>query len=188
MGQTIVQFCDPDYDSGMHEGATYRMHLQKRVDGKWVDIVPESSSDMEMCDDIYAAKVNATAEMWLEYGRKPDESPAGSDRFKCPAPGCGKDYSTRGTLTKHMRDNHGAILPTNGHAPTLDAKPAEAEPVLFSDTHAEPGHYDAKLGEYVCPECKAAGEVWTSAKPQGLGAHRSKKHGVAGAARKDQAA
>jgi uncharacterized C2H2 Zn-finger protein len=95
-----------------------------------------------------------------ELGR-PIGAPVATSGPGATCPTCGVTLKDRNGLSAHVRRNHGTTLTE------LEGRPPRGS--------AERTTSDGNPDPFTCPEC---GDTFNS--PQGIGVHRSKKHGVRG--------
>jgi hypothetical protein len=144
--------------------------------------VGKQEREVDLCADC-RAQLDEHFEVYLQAGRKPNSlngavAPAGSVKYseydltKCPVPDCGATYADSKGTRRHLREQHSlglreALL---AYPVTSRKGPDFVEP--------EP--------DMPCPECAEAGDPRSFHKAQGLAAHRSRVHGVAGTAKSTQ--
>jgi uncharacterized C2H2 Zn-finger protein len=151
MAQQIVTLCDVHLADDIEEpGRPWSVTIQQ-PGGK------PTSYTLDVCEE-HGKPLAELVGFLRELGR-PVAATVGSPEDGATCPTCGKELKNRGTLSTHVRQQHGTTLTElTGGAP----RASSADPGASSD--------------YVCPEC---GDTFSS--PQGIGVHRSKKHGVRGA-------
>lgn len=153
----------------------------RRQDGADIqEDVPVKVGKQEREVDLCAAcraQLNEHFEVYLQAGRKPNglaAAPTGTVRYseydltKCPVPDCGSTYADSKGLRRHLKEQHNLGL---------------REALLaYPDTTRKGPDYVEPEPDMPCPECAASGEPRSFHKAQGLAAHRSRVHGVAGTA------
>lgn len=155
----------------------------KRQDGANIqEDVPVKVGKQEREVDLCAecrAQLDEHFEVYLQAGRKPNSlngasAPAGSVKYsefdltKCPVPDCGAAYADSKGTRRHLREQHSLGL---------------REALLaFPDATRKGPDFVEPEPDMPCPECADGGTPRSFHKAQGLAAHRSRVHGVAGTA------
>jgi hypothetical protein len=125
----------------------------------------------DLCDDCRQELVVPLTKAMADYGNLPSRpalirkpySKGETGHYPCTHPGCDKCYRHKSTLRTHVKQAHDMTL---------------------GDLYKRFGYGDTKRtsppasGEYYCPECQADGKSAMFTRPQGLGMHRAKVHGV----------
>jgi uncharacterized C2H2 Zn-finger protein len=120
------------------------------------------SVEVDLCD-VHTKPLADLVERYVELGRKPG---AGSV-VVTTCPRCGRKFGSPQALGRHARDEHGeSVNQMRGKSPSKTGRRAPGERVTVPESDRVP-----------CPEC---GKGFA---PVGLGVHRRRVHGVAGASR-----
>ncbi|MEQ7008453.1 hypothetical protein ABN028_19965 [Actinopolymorpha sp. B17G11] len=177
MAERMQTDCDPHLAEGeQHDGDSYRMSLAVLQDGKWVDLVPPGSI-VDLCPTERGVSLKRPVDLWQEFHR-PDQTGAPTTSRKrggqsnghpCRVSGCGYGpFAHLSSRRKHERDHHGI-------GPTTPVEQSAADPPPLRDTWPQQ-----------CGIKEADGSVCRQVikNPQGMGRHRSTKHGIPGTSRR----